>query len=173
MTEPNPLDRIRGALAAGGSRQSPLYRWMMKHHDKLRGILGGVRPNWRVIAEELNAAGFRDGRGNPLNAGSARQVWWRVRHKKAEMSAARARLRAARRPAPDMPVVRDAATEKPSRARIQPARPRNVPEGGPATLTREVERPEPGATDATDAADEVERFREQLRRRTGKMPDPM
>ena len=76
------ITRLRDAIEGGrGSAQSPLFRWLYRHHDEFAGMLEGVKPDWSVLAGILGRSGILDGEGRPPSGETARKTWHRVQAK--------------------------------------------------------------------------------------------
>ena len=84
------LSRIGEALASRRSVQSPLYRWMMEHHDAFgaglaQAAAAGRHPDWAALADIFAESGLVDGTGKAPNAANARRTWWRVKRRHARL----------------------------------------------------------------------------------------
>lgn len=83
------LDAAREPRAVGrgpGGRgcRSPMFDWMLRHHDALAPELDGPRtPNWRALATRLAELGATDGAGHAAKPDVARRTWRRVKAAKA------------------------------------------------------------------------------------------
>lgn len=85
MTDRNSsvLDALRAAVETGDSRASPLYRWLWSNHDEFACLLERARPNWTELANAFAQNGFTTGKGGPVRAETLRQMWFRIRRRKA------------------------------------------------------------------------------------------
>jgi hypothetical protein len=84
------MGRLREVLVGGKPRQSPLYRWLRRHHDELGALLDaaaadGRPPDWAALAGILAEAGLTDGSGNPPTSANTRRTWWRVKRRHAQL----------------------------------------------------------------------------------------
>lgn len=59
--------------------RSPLFWYLIEHHDDLVAAAAGRRQRWRVLCADFQALGLTDGRGNAPSPQTARLTWWRVR----------------------------------------------------------------------------------------------
>lgn len=58
---------------------SPVYLWLWRHHEHLKGELTlPRRMNWSALADELGRRGIMDGDGKPPTAERTRKAWWQV-----------------------------------------------------------------------------------------------
>lgn len=109
------------ALELAASERSPLFLWMLRHHDRLMSLPTGRRMNWRGLSRELAAEGLTDRDGNPPSAETARKTWQRVRRfvaeRRTQEAAASSTSRAPElKPKPgDEPPEDEASGEKPRR----------------------------------------------------------
>ena len=90
------FERLAAIIQAGKGR-SKLYRWLYDRHDKFAAITDGQRLDWERLTAEFVAMGLTP----PVNPGSVRNTWWRVRK---AYAAAQAK-KAARQPPTAAPLV--------------------------------------------------------------------
>jgi hypothetical protein len=62
-----------------GADRSPLFWWMVEHHDDLAQAAEGRRMRWRVLCEQFEALGLTDVNGKPASERTARATWGRAR----------------------------------------------------------------------------------------------
>jgi hypothetical protein len=153
-------------------RRSPLFRWMVKHHDELIEASRQERFHWTSFCSEAAKRGLTDTQGQAPTAENARKTWARARKAVQEGL----ELAAAKPPRPKPPsrfpkdwsptVLRE--QEIPVPAYLRPAGevpaylrpPSTLPADPPATravialgpelsrnLEREAPRPEPGSVE--------------------------
>jgi hypothetical protein len=60
-------------------RRSPLFRWMVKNHDKLIEASRRERFHWTSFCAEAAKRGLTDTQGQPPSAENARKTWARAR----------------------------------------------------------------------------------------------
>lgn len=62
-------------------RRSPLFWWLMDHHDELRRCEahGGLGVPWRTLCADLAERGIKAAGGKPVTWETARKTWRRVR----------------------------------------------------------------------------------------------
>jgi hypothetical protein len=82
--DPATLAALQAALDKGGSRRSPLFRWMLAHHDEFAALVEDERPDWSALTEAFASQGFVNAEGGPLRSEVVRQTWWRVQKHWAE-----------------------------------------------------------------------------------------
>lgn len=63
---------------ARGSGRSPLFWWMVEHHDEMVEV-SGARISWKSFVEAAADRGLTDTRGNPPSEMNARQTWRQAR----------------------------------------------------------------------------------------------
>ncbi len=85
-------------------RRSPLFWWMVDHHDQMLKAADGRPINWAAFCLEAAAIGLTDTRGQPPKERNARETWSQARK-----AVARAR-------------EREAATAPPKPGSIYPSR---------------------------------------------------
>ena len=89
--------------------RSPLFEWLMTHHDAMVASSGGRRIEWSRLCADFAKEGLTDADGKPVKPATARMTWWRVRKERARLEALRAaeraerERRAAANPRRDMP----------------------------------------------------------------------
>ena len=89
--------------------RSPLFEWLMSHHDEMVAAAGGRRLEWSRLCADFAREGLTGADGKPANARTARMTWWRVRKEKVRVDALRAaegaerERRAAENPRRDAP----------------------------------------------------------------------
>ncbi len=89
--------------------RSPLFEWLMSHHDEMVAAAGGRRIEWSRLCAEFAKEGLAGADRKPVNAATARKIWQRVRKERARIEALRAaegverERRAAANPRRDMP----------------------------------------------------------------------
>ena len=89
--------------------RSPLFEWLMTHHDAMVASSGGRRIEWSRLCADFAKEGLTDADGKPVKPATARMTWWRVRKERARIEALRAaeraerERRAAANPRRDMP----------------------------------------------------------------------
>jgi len=119
--EADILADLRAALREGASTRSPLFQWMLRHHDKLADAFAESRPKWAEVAALLAGKGFTSTEGKPLNPQSVRQMWYRVRRRhaatRAGTKAPRQRPRAEEPPAGVAGAGASAGTPAPAEGR--------------------------------------------------------
>jgi hypothetical protein len=90
-------------------QRSPLFQWLLEHHDEVVAAAGGRRVEWSRLCGEFENAGLTGCDGKPANATTARKTWQRVRKERARIEAlcaaerAERERRAAENPRRDMP----------------------------------------------------------------------
>lgn len=72
---------IFDAMARPGNR-SPLFWWMVEHHNEVVASLEGRRMNWKALCARFAELGLTDLTGTPATERSARQTWGRARKEK-------------------------------------------------------------------------------------------
>ena len=77
------VDDILAALKRQPSKvrggHSPVYLWLWRHHEHLKGELTlPRRTDWSTLAGELGRRGVMDGNGKPPTAERTRKAWWQV-----------------------------------------------------------------------------------------------
>jgi hypothetical protein len=70
--------------------RSPLFQWLLAHHDELIASAGGRRMEWTRFCGTFETAGLTAWDGKPVNAATARKTWQRVRKEDARLEALRA-----------------------------------------------------------------------------------
>ncbi|MDE1905042.1 MAG: hypothetical protein KGH75_01145 [Rhodospirillales bacterium] len=68
--------------------RSPLFHWMVKHHDELMEESARERIDWKNFCAEVARQGITDTQGQPPTIAMARKTWGRVRKAVAERRAA-------------------------------------------------------------------------------------
>ncbi len=64
---------------ARSERRSPLFRWMVKHHDELVEASRQERFHWASFCAEVTKRGLTDTQGLPPTPENARKTWARAR----------------------------------------------------------------------------------------------
>jgi hypothetical protein len=172
MTERRRDTRAILKTVVRSERRSPLFRWMVKHHDELIEASRQERFHWTSFCAEAAKRGLTDTQGQAPTAENARKTWARARKAVQEGL----ELAAAKPPRPKPPsrfpkdwsptVLRE--QEIPVPAYLRPAGevpaylrpPSTLPADPPATravialgpelsrnLEREAPRPEPGSVE--------------------------
>lgn len=169
MTKPGRRPRRRRGVfeeAAEPGTRSPLFWWMMRHHDRLAASLTGRRPSWEGLAAEFAALGLTDQRGQPASPAVARQTWLRARKAAAAAAREREREAAERRARASVPPARRKPGSVPAYVLPDPTPPVPVPAARPAALV-------PSASPAAPPADGEDEFtpeeRERIRVQTEKI----
>jgi hypothetical protein len=142
-------------MLAGQTRateRSPLFLWLLEHHDEIVASLQGGRVNWRAFCAAVAEAGLTDTAGHPPTENTARVTWYRVRRLAAKQRAGRERARAVRMggvmSSPMPPSVQQSTATAP----------------GPGTPTTQGSCAPQGAPSEATLA-ELNRIRERLRTR--------
>jgi hypothetical protein len=162
------LDLILQDLTHSEER-SPLFYWLLEHHDGIVEALKEQRIRWTKMAERFKAAGLTDATGKPATPRTARETWYQVRR----VVASRQLRQPAQRPVKLMPSkisrdVRPAVAPAPAPTPRAPLR-AAVPVAGdwPAAKAAAQPQPQPGA--ASDrkltGAERTERLRRKLETR--------
>jgi len=55
--------------------RSPLFWWMVEHHDEIEAASAGQRISWKAFCERASAEGLTDTRGRPPTERNARETW--------------------------------------------------------------------------------------------------
>jgi hypothetical protein len=84
-------------LIEHSEERSPLFWWMVEHHDEMIATANGKRIRWAPVCSKLAALGLVDTRGLPPTERNARETWLQARK---AVAAARA---AAKPPRPKPP----------------------------------------------------------------------
>jgi hypothetical protein len=66
------------------SERSPLFWWLVEHHDELVAASRGRRMQWDALCIRFAESGLTDSTGKPPTAATARRTWHRARHMVAE-----------------------------------------------------------------------------------------
>jgi hypothetical protein len=80
-------------LIEQSEERSPLFWWMVKHHDEMVATSNGKRIRWAPFCEKAAGLGLVDTRGSPPTERNARETWLQARK-----AVATARERAAANP---------------------------------------------------------------------------
>lgn len=59
-------------------KHSPLYRWMVEHHDVLNQEFRRFGPQWAERAKALGEAGLVNRKGEPPSVRVAQRTWYQV-----------------------------------------------------------------------------------------------
>jgi hypothetical protein len=121
--------------------RSPLFEWLLAHHDDVVAAAAGRRVEWSRLCGEFESAGLTGRDGKPVNATTARKTWQRVRKEHARIEALRAAERAERE-------RRAAANPR----RDMPSQFRKGDYGPPLATTAEAARPKLPATTVEQAS---------------------
>jgi len=71
-------------IARPGNR-SPLFWWMLEHHDEIVELAAGRRMDWKSFVAVATALGITDTLGRPIKERNARETWRQVRLEKARL----------------------------------------------------------------------------------------
>jgi hypothetical protein len=88
------LKAIVGELARSSER-SPLFWWMVEHHDTLVDAAAGRRIRWKPLCVKFATLGLTDGTGKPATEKTAGETWLRARTEVARQRKDRAKAEAA------------------------------------------------------------------------------
>ena len=90
MTKPriDPIEVVLSAQRREGEH-SPLFLWLLEHHDAIVASLQGGRIGWGAFCAAIAEGGFTDATGKPPSENTARITWYRVRRLAARQRAAR------------------------------------------------------------------------------------
>ncbi|HJT77001.1 MAG TPA: hypothetical protein VJ739_07330, partial [Gemmataceae bacterium] len=69
---------------AESADRSPLFWWMVRHHDELVTAAQGRRMRWATLCLRFAELGLKDAQGNPATTRTARETWKRARKAVAE-----------------------------------------------------------------------------------------
>lgn len=148
-----------------GEYRSPLFWWLVDHHDEMIAAADGDRIDWHVVAVRLREAGKTDASGKPATPRRARATWYKVRR-----YVAAKRERAALRGGRIMPSRLSPAT-RPATTPV-PAEPLPPDRGRPWAVASEIRPPEsigrngpPPTPERVSGAEEVARIRRKLANR--------
>ena len=83
---------------ARGSERSPLFWWMVKHHDDLVAEATGKRMRWEPLCVRFAEHGLSDTRGRPATPRTARETWLQARRAVAEARRRKRQADASARP---------------------------------------------------------------------------
>ncbi len=119
--------------------RSPLFWWLVEHHDELATAASGRRLQWARPCTRFAEMGLTDATGKPASVQTARVTWHRVK-----LSVAKAQLRVAAKPPP-----------KPGA--VYPSR---VPKDWRPQLALPAPQSGPGRTDPDKPYDPLERIAE-------------
>lgn len=59
--------------------RSPLFRWMVEHHDAMLRVAQGQRIRWAPFCAKAAEHGLTDTRGQPMTERNARETWTQAR----------------------------------------------------------------------------------------------
>ncbi len=126
--KPDDLTAVLEIVESAGER-SPLFWWMVKHHDDLAAKADGNRMSWTPLCATFAALGFTNTAGKPHSKRGAREVWLTARSYVAKRKAASARTNAARTQPSRLPVTWRPPVAEPARTAEPPryAPPNTVP----------------------------------------------
>jgi len=123
MKQDARLTRTTLQIIARSDARSPLFWWMVDHHDEIIAAFAGERIRWTAFCAEVTRLGLTDTRGRPPTERNARETW-----RQARRMVARAKLRqAAAAPLPKLssPIAPDRQTPlvppPPTRLAVPPA----------------------------------------------------
>lgn len=134
------LTAVLETVESAGER-SPLFWWMVKHHDDLAAKADGNRMRWVPLCATFASLGFTDTAGNPHSKRGAREVWLKARSYVAKRKATSARASTARAQPSRLPTTWRPPVAEPARAAEPPrdASPNTVPaRTAPRELTEEA-----------------------------------
>jgi hypothetical protein len=83
---------------AHSAERSPLFWWMVEHHDQLAQAADGRRLRWKQLCERFAGLGLTDVNGKVASERTARATWARARRAVAEARERAAAKRPAHRP---------------------------------------------------------------------------
>lgn len=83
---------------AHSAERSPLFWWMVEHHDELAQAAEGRRLRWKQLCERFAGLGLTDVNGRVASERTARATWSRARRAVAEARERAAAKRPAHRP---------------------------------------------------------------------------
>ncbi len=88
------LDALKRQPSKMRGGHSPLYLWLWRHHEQLKGELNlPRRTDWSALAGELGRRGIMDGNGKPPTTDRTRKAWWQVNRDKEALAAGTIRRR--------------------------------------------------------------------------------
>jgi hypothetical protein len=127
---------LRGLLKDLGrpDERSPLFWWLLDHHDQIVESAAGRRMRWATLCAHFEALGLTDTKGKPPTPRNARETWFQVRREVARLRSkptAPNNPRPARLPAGWHPTPIDAPAPVRPRAQAPPLGPttaENTPE---------------------------------------------
>jgi hypothetical protein len=90
------------ATIARSAARSPLFWWMVDHHDDIIAAVAGQRMRWAAFCAEATRMGLPDTRGRPVTERNARETWWQARRMVSQAKL----LRAAATPPAPQPLAR-------------------------------------------------------------------
>ena len=102
---------------ARGSDRSPLFWWMVEHHDEMVEV-SGARISWKSFVEAAADRGLTDTRGNPPSEMNARQTW---RQARAAVTAGKVKIETEPKKQTSRYPSRMPATWRPQQAVLQPS----------------------------------------------------
>jgi hypothetical protein len=111
MKQDQRLTRTVLEIIARSDARSPLFWWMVDHHDEIIAAAAGERIRWAAFCAEAARLGLTDTRGRPPTERNARETW-----RQARRVVARAKLRhAASAPSPKLssPIAPDRQRQAP------------------------------------------------------------
>jgi len=167
-TDREHLQLILRDLARSEER-SPLFYWLLEHHDQIIAAQEGKRIRWAKMVARLGAAGLTDVTGKAATARTARETWYRVR----KVIAGRRSDQHGPRPAATMPSklpksARPLVAETP--ASPPPALPRAAGAGAGgwpvgSAVGQHPSQSGPASDRRLTAAERTERLKQQLQSR--------
>ncbi len=90
MKQDQRLTRSVLQTIARSDARSPLFWWMVDHHDAIIAAVAGERIRWAAFCTAVTRLGLTDTRGQPPTERNARETW-----RQARQVVARAKLRQA------------------------------------------------------------------------------
>ncbi len=79
MKHDHRLSRAILATIARSDARSPLFWWMVAHHDEIIAAAAGERIRWAAFCAEAARLGLTDTRGRPPTERNARETWRQAR----------------------------------------------------------------------------------------------
>jgi len=79
MKQDQRLTRTVLEIIARSDARSPLFWWMVDHHDEIIAAAAGERIRWAAFCAEAARLGLTDTRGRPPTERNARETWRQAR----------------------------------------------------------------------------------------------
>jgi len=79
MKQDQRLTRTVLEIIARSDARSPLFWWMVDHHDEIIAAADGERIRWPAFCAEVTRLGLTDTRGRPPTERNARETWRQAR----------------------------------------------------------------------------------------------